>query len=241
MTATEAPGTELPEGDVAPAKTVQGSPRAVAFGRAERHSRRVRVMKLALPLTAAVIAVAFPLYSYMSVPHSTPVQADGSAFSNGKLVMANPKLDGFTKENLPYSMSAVRAIQDVSKESVIQLEGIAAKLPISADNIAAVTAKHGVYDRDNNTMHLDKDFTITMTDGMVAKLKSAFLDIGKGIMKTEDPVDITSNGTHITSDAMSVGEHGKVLVFENRVRVNIDPAAAKKADNDKGGEPNAVQ
>ncbi len=228
------------DGAVVSAKVAPGSPRAMAFGHAQRHSRRVRLLKFALPLAAAVIAVAFPLYSYLVAPDAVPVQADASAFSDGKLVMAHPKLDGFTKQNQPYSMSAFRAVQDVSNEGVIQLEGIDAKLPFGSGNFAVVKAAHGIYNRGNNMIDLDKDFTVTTTDGMVAKMKSAFLDMGKGNMKTDKPVDITRGGTRILSDTMSVQDHGKVLVFETHVRVNIDPASMKAA-NDKGGEPNAVK
>ena len=102
-------------------------------------------------------------------------------------------------------------------------------MPIGADNVAAVNASRGIYDRDGNTMKLTSDVTITTTDGMVAKLKSVFLDMGKGTMKTDDPVDVSRGGSQITADSMSVLDNGKVLVFEKRVRVNIDPAALKAA------------
>lgn len=75
---------------------------------------------------------------------------------------------------------------------------------------------------------------------MVVKLKSAFLDMGKGNMKTNDPVDITRDGSHISSDTMSVENNGKILIFEKRVRVNIDPAKLKTAEN-QSGETNAAQ
>ncbi|RUU23709.1 LPS export ABC transporter periplasmic protein LptC [Mesorhizobium sp. M6A.T.Ca.TU.002.02.2.1] len=226
------------ETELAPPKV--GPTRVDAFGIAQRHSRRVRILKLAVPLVAAVIAVAFPVYSYLAAPVSIQVQADGSAFADGKLVMANPKLNGFTKQKLPYSMTALRAIQDVSKQGIIDLEGIDAKLPISADNVAAVNASRGTYNRDGNTMSLTSDVTITTTDGLEAKFKSVFLDMGKGTMKTSDPVDVSRGGSRITADSMSIQDNGKIVVFENRVRVNIDPASLKAAEA-MSGASNAVQ
>jgi lipopolysaccharide export system protein LptC len=222
------------------ASSEAGLARGDAFDRAQRHSRRVRVLKLAVPLAAAVIAVAFPLYSYLAAPAAIAVQAESGAFSNGKLVMANPKLNGFTKQKYPYSMTALRAIQDVGKQGIIDLEGINAKLPVSADNTISVNASHGVYNRDGNTMNLTSDVTVTTTDGMEAKFKSVFLDMGKGTMKTSDPVDVSRAGSRITADAMSVQDNGKIVVFENKVRVNIDPASLKAAQG-KSGESNAAQ
>ena len=214
--------------------------RGDAFNRAQRHSRRVRVLKFAVPLLAVAIAVAFPIYSYLKAPLSVSVQADGTAFSDGKLVMANPKLNGFTKQKLPYSLTATRATQDVGQQAVIDLEGINAKLPVETDNIVSVDAAHGIYNRDANTMDLTSDVSVTTTDGLVAKFKSIFLDMGKGSMKTSNPVDVSRGGSRITADSMSVEDNGRLVVFENRVRVNIDPAALKAAGVN-GGEQNASQ
>ena len=226
--------------DAALAPTAPAGTRGDAFDRAQRHSRRVRVLKFAVPVLAAGIAVAFPVYSYLAAPINISIQADGTAFADGKLVMANPKLNGFTKQKQPYSMTALRAIQDVSTQGIIELEGIDAKIPVGPDNIAAIKASHGTYDRNGNTMNLTSDVDITTTDGMQAKFKSVFLDMGKGTMKTGDPVDVSREGSRITADSMSVQDNGKVLVFENKVRVNIDSAALKTAEGNSG-EINAAQ
>jgi lipopolysaccharide export system protein LptC len=231
---------ETSDAGEASAPASQDGTRGDAFNRAQRHSRRVRVLKFAVPLLAVAIAVAFPIYSYLKAPLSVSVQADGTAFSDGKLVMANPKLNGFTKQKLPYSLTATRATQDVGQQAVIDLEGINAKLPVETDNIVSVDAAHGIYNRDANTMDLTSDVSVTTTDGLVAKFKSIFLDMGKGSMKTSSPVDVSRGGSRITADSMSVQDNGRLVVFENRVRVNIDPAALKAAGVNSG-EQNASQ
>lgn len=229
-------------GGADPAAAQQGtqhSALADAFGKAQRHSRRVRALKFVLPLTAGIIALAFPTYSYLVTPRVPPVKAEDTAFSDGKLVMSNPKLAGYTKENLPYAMSAARAVQDLSDENLIGLEGIDAKLPINASTSAVVKAANGTFDRAHNTLELRKDIKVTTSDGMVMTLQSVFLDMSKGTMKTGDPVDIRGEGSHIRSDTMSALNNGKTLVFEKRVRVDIDPAASAKKG--KSGENDAAQ
>ena len=214
-----------------------GAPRE-AFVRAQRHSRTVRLLKGALPLLGAAMAAVFFGYSYLMTPTAVAVKTDGSAISDGKLVMANPKLDGFTKDNRPYSMTAQRAIQDFQNEGVVELEGISAKLPIDLENWATIGAESGVYNRDKNVLDINSELTVTTSDGMTAKLKSASLDIGGGGMKTDDPVDIRMDGATITSDTMAIRENGKVLIFEKRVRMDIDPQRLKAAQQD--GDPNVV-
>lgn len=192
------------------------------FLHAERYSRRVRALKFTLPLVGVAIAAGFAGFFYLAKPAQVSVDVAGSAVRDGKLVMANPKLDGFTKENLPYSMTAVRAIQDLQQTGVILLEQIDAKLPVDDENFAVITAPEGTYDRDKNTLDITSEMKVTTTDGMVVVLQSAFLDMGTGMLTTDEPVDIQLDGSRIGADKMTVSEGGKVLVFEDRVRVQID-------------------
>ncbi len=231
----------IPSSDSPHDTSVQQSPkphspsREAEFNSAQNHSRRVRLLKLGLPLLAVVMALGFFGYSYMSAPVMLDMDVTSSAISDGKLVMANPKLEGFTKDNLAYSMTASRALQSLGNTGRIELEDIKAKLPVDAGNWASIDAKGGVYDSAKNTLDITSDIVVTTTDGMVAKLKSAFIDIGKGDLKTGDAVDIVLKGTKIAADSMTVLENGKVLVFEKRVRMQISPdsfKAAQKANGD---------
>lgn len=211
-----------------------------AFERAERHSRRVRRLKIWLPAVAAVGIVGFVAWSYLAIPGIEGVTADGAAVTDGKLVMANPKLDGFTRDNLPYSMTAARATQEIGNTGVIHLEDIDARLPVSADNTANIIAQRGIYDNSKNTLTIDSAIKLTTTDGMVAHFQSANLDIKAGRMTTTDPVDITLNGAKIAADTLSVTDHGKIMVFERRVRVEITPKTASTKTSGTG-EPHAAK
>src|SRR5262245_50493814 len=84
--------------------TTRNRSREAEFHSARHHSRRVRFLKVVLPSLAAAMALGFLGYSYLSKPVRLSMDVASSAISNGKLVMSNPKLEGFTKDNLPYSM-----------------------------------------------------------------------------------------------------------------------------------------
>ena len=204
-----------------------------AFSRARAHSRRVGRLKIALPVIATVIAVAFFVYSGLSRVPAISVNLAGSGIEDGKLVMANPKLDGFTKDNLPYSMTASRALQDVGDTSIITLETIKASIPVNAQVTAIIGAASGVFDNAANTLDIDSPLTVTTNDGMVAKLKSAFVEIQSGNLKTTDHVEIERNGSRILAESMTITERGKVLVFEDRVRLTIEPNQLKNNRKDR--------
>lgn len=215
-----------------PPKKSSGAQRQVAFVTAQRHSRLVRALKIVVPAAALLMAGAFVAATYVLTPAKVNIDTDGSAYVDGKLVMANPKLEGFTKDNRPYSMTAVRAIQDLGSQSVIELEEISARMPVDENDWFSVVAPKGTYDRTANTLNMTSPFQVKTTGGMTAELASAFIDIGKGDLRTDRPVKIELNGTRVEADSLTVYEKGKVLVFQNRVRMNIESSRLQKIRSD---------
>jgi lipopolysaccharide export system protein LptC len=200
------------------------------FAGALRHSRRVRFFKIALPVVSVAIAAAFAGYSWMLSPASVAIEVESSAVRDGKIVMANPKMSGFTSENLPYAMNAARAIQELTRTGGIELEEIDAKFPISSDKWATIQAKSGVFDDEANVLRITSPIALTISDGLKADLGPAVLDIAAGELSSPSPVRIEQNGSTITADSLEVLDKGTVFVFENRVRVRIDPRTVRGTD-----------
>ncbi|MDQ6435783.1 LPS export ABC transporter periplasmic protein LptC [Mesorhizobium sp. LHD-90] len=190
------------------------------FRNAQRHSRRVGVLKIVLPALAVIMAAGFLLQSYRSTP-SADITSQESTVSDGKLVMANPKLEGFTRDNQPYAVSALRAVQDIANDAVVELQEIAATVPIDMERSATIDAARGQFDRTTNMLNVDTQINIATSDGAVATLGSALLDLSAGRMSTDKPVEISYKGGTITADTMSVEDRGKIVVFDKRVRVHI--------------------
>lgn len=197
--------------------------READFQRAQAHSSKVRVLKWVLPVLGGGIALVFGAHTFLSRVPELSYDIASVAYADGKLVMANPQLKGLTEDDRPYSMTAARAIQDPAKQNVVELEGIDAMLPIDAEHSAAIKAERGVYDSSANTLVVTTPMTVNSTNGMIAKLNSAHLNIDARTLRTEEPVEIIQNGNKITADTLSIVESGKVFIFEKRVRLNITP------------------
>lgn len=198
---------------------------ATLFHAAQRHSVRVRVLKTALPVAAIAVGIVFSWYTFLATP-AAPVKVEvNTGGESGKLVMTSPQLNGYTKDNRPYSMVATKAVQDAKNSGVISLEGISAQLPVGDEGSAQVEAASGVYDNANGRLQLDKDFTVTTDNGLHAVLRSADVNLKSGQVTTDEPVDIRNGTTQIKADSMQIRDSGKVLIFENKVRVVIDGSA----------------
>ena len=204
-----------------------------SFLRARQHSRRVGLLKIGLPAGAILLVAIFAGWAWLSAPEGFTVDVAGSAVKDGKLVMANPKLNGFTKDNLPYAMTAERAIQDLTDASKIKLENIDARLPIETDSWADIDAKDGVFDNENNTLDVISPMTIKTSSGMLAVLQSAFVDLSTGGIISSEPVKVEMDGSTLQAETMTVEDRGGVVVFENRVRMTLLPDRLKKRDGNE--------
>lgn len=202
------------------------------FAKARRHSRHVSMLKIGLPALAVLIVGGFAGWVWLASPQGFTADVAGSAVTDGKLVMANPKLNGFTKDNLPYVMTAERAIQDLSNSAVVTLENIAAQVPFEAENFADISAENGLFDNENNTLDITSPVTIKTGDGMLAELQSAFVDMNSGEIVSSQPVRITMRGSTLEAETMTVEDRGSVILFENRVRMTLLPDNLKSGDSD---------
>jgi lipopolysaccharide export system protein LptC len=200
------------------------------FASAFRHSNRVRLLKLSLPLVA-LFAIGFFSAATIFAGDPAPAVAEKPAeMSDGRIIMANPKLEGFTGDNRPYKMVANRAVQENAASPVVTLESITADLPFGKEATAKVTAASGVFDNSSSMLDLNSKILLTTSDGMTANLNSAKVNIATSEMSTDQPVDIKTGGSHITADSMKIANGGKVVIFQTRVRLNIEPKQLKQAE-----------
>lgn len=218
----------------APLQSDRGQRVEEAFRRAQRHSGLVRALKFMLPGLAVLFVAAFLVRSYVFTPEFLGFSLDSAIVQNGKLVMSNPKLDGFTGDDRAYSMSAARATQPIGNSNRVDLEEINARLPFSAESWAEVSAPKGVFNRETNMLEIPSEMSVVTDDGLTALFQSALVDIDEGTLSTEDPVTIDMDGTRIAAESMRVIDKGARLIFEDKVRVHIDAERLEVARQSEG-------
>lgn len=198
------------------------------FDSARRHSTRVFWLRTALPLLALAMAASFGLYSWLVTPVKFTADFAESGLVDGKLVMANPKLEGFTNAKLPYRMVAERAIQEFGNMDYFDLENITAVVPMSDKVTAKISTAKGAYDNKAHSLVVATPMIVETSDGMTAKLQDARIDVAKGSLETDKPVEIRVDGSQINADSMRLASKDKIYVFENRVRMTVVPKDFQK-------------
>jgi lipopolysaccharide export system protein LptC len=187
-----------------------------AFRTAKRHSRRVRVLRWALPsaalggLAVILLIVWFdPLRFYRDLP----VQFGRISITDNKLTIEAPKLTGFTQDRRPYSVTAEFAAQDLGSPNVIELAGILGQVELANRGETEMRARNGVYDMKSGNMKLSNGIEIGATGGYKVPLTDAFVEVRKGRIVTENPVSaIFPDGT-LEAKSVEIFEHGDRVKF----------------------------
>ena len=211
------------------------APRAlVRFGRADgnrafraavRHSRHVRALRLAIPITAAVVLVAAAAFSFLFKPlrmlTSMPVDIGSMVVSGTKIMMHQPRLSGVTRDNRKYDMVAQAAAQDVTKPDMVELQGVHATMEMRDKVSFETTANGGLYNTKTEHLTLNQNVVVTSSSGYQAFLNEAVVDVRASKIVSEKPVEVKTATWTITANRMEVTESGDLVRFDHGVFVTL--------------------
>jgi lipopolysaccharide export system protein LptC len=208
------------------------------FASAARHSRLVRILRIAVPAAvllamAAIVGVSVFNPFRMLMP-KLPLDSGNLVVSGTKITMESPHLAGYTPDQRPYELWAKTATQDITDPDHVELKTLTAKVLMQDQSTVFLDALTGVFDNKQQQLDLRKNILLRTSTGYEARLSHAFVDMGKGTVTSDEHVDVKlTNGT-LTSDRLRITEGGEVVRFEGNVVMHLDklgdpPAAAPQA------------
>ena len=214
--------------------------REQAFARAGRRSARVRRLRRAILIGGLGTVVAILLTAFFN-PFATRLGSLGLStlsVEGTKIVMERPKLAGFRNDGQAYLLTAKRALQDVKKPTVVELESVDGEIGAAGGESTHVSSDSGVYDTVGETMEFSNNVRITNGRANVL-MRSAKFDFKSGAYRSDEPVKVrVSDGTTINSDRAFAINHGQELTFDGHVKTRIVPQAGQQPAADaKGTNP----
>ena len=195
------------------------------FAAAARHSRMVRVLRVAVPAAvivamAGIVAVSIFNPFRMLLP-KLPGDMGNLVVSGTKITMESPHLAGFSTDQRPYEMWAKTATQDLTDPDHVELGQLRAKVAMEDKSTVTLDARTGYYDSKSQMLDLRKDIFLKSSTGYEAKLTQAYVDINKGAVISDEHVDVKLlNGT-LTADRLRIVNSGEVVRFEGNVVMNL--------------------
>ena len=205
-----------------------------AFRAARRHCRHVRTLRIAIP--AAVVAVIIGGFAFSAVIKplralsKLPVDLGSVVVSGTKIMMQQPRIAGFTRDNRRYDVTAQAAGQDVTKPDLVELQGIHATMEMQDNAVFDTTAQNGIYNSKSEQLTLTNHIVVTSTNGYEALLSEALLDVRGNKIISEKPVYVKTSTATVNANRLEVIDGGDVIRFERGVNVELVASAAPRLE-----------
>lgn len=195
-----------------------------AFRAAVRHSLLVRVLRVAIPLAVVLAIAAVMLATWLNplrLLAKLPVGLGDLVVSGTRITMEQPRLSGYTRDARAYELTARAAAQDVTKPDLVELQDIHAKIEMQDKSVMEMSAVNGVYDAKAEMLTLRENILLTSSTGYQGRLSEAVIDIRKGNVVSEKPVEVKMlNGT-LNANRLEVVDAGDLVRFDGGVAMML--------------------
>ena len=208
------------------------------FARAARHSRLVRILRVAVPAAVllamgGLVAVSVFNPFRMMLP-KLPIDIGNLVVSGTKVTMESPHMAGFSTDQRPYEVWAKAAIQDLTDPDHVELTAPRAKVVMEDRSTVTMDARTGYYDSKQQLLDLRKDIFLQSSTGYEARMSQAYIDINAGTVMSDEHVDVKLLQGTLTADKLRILNSGEVVRFEGNVVMNLDKLGD---DNPPAPEP----
>jgi lipopolysaccharide export system protein LptC len=205
------------------------------FAIAARHSRMVRVLRIAVP-AAVILSLStirtVSVYNPFHMP-KLPVDISNLVISGTKVTMESPHMAGYSADRRPYDVWANTAVQDVTDPDHVELHTLRSKMLMEDQSTVTLEAVKGLMDTKQQLLDLRKDIYVQTSNGYEAWLSQAFVDMNKNTVTSDEHVDVKWADGKISADTMKIMNGGETVRFDGHVVMNIDklppPADAEPA------------
>lgn len=192
----------------------------------------MRLLRVFLPLMIVLVvggSVALNYFNPLRILGRLPLDPSKIVISGTKITMAAPRLAGFTHDARAYDLSARAAAQDLTKPDLLELQDISAKFDMEDKSQVELTASNGVYDRKTELLTLLTRIKLATTTGYEALLTEAIVDVKKGSVRSQSPVEVKLlNGT-LNANRLEVDDKGESIRFEGGVSMLLNLDNSKQA------------
>jgi len=199
---------------------------------AGRHSRLVRALRILVPGGVAVgglVLVVMAYFNPLAMLEKLPNVSGKLAVQGSKITMELPRIAGVTRDQRAYELTAETAVQDITKPDVVELQNLRAKMELQDSDVVVITAKSGTYNTKGDHIVLREHVLVTSANGYNAKLTEASVDMKKGNVQSDRPVEIKLPNGVLTANGMEIVDSGDLVRFTRGVVLNLDAESSSTA------------
>ena len=191
------------------------------------YSRFVTMMKVLLPVIALALIVLVVAWPYLKI-NDTRFNIGFTALKVGNVedpAMINPRFQGADKDRQPFSITADIAKNLLKGGKSVELEMPKADISLEDGSWLVLTAKSGVYVRQDETLTLNDQVNLFHDSGYEFRTESAVIDLTKGTASGR--VSVTGQGPfgNLKAEGFHLVDKGKTIYFIGKSKLTIYPYA----------------
>ncbi len=192
-----------------------------------RHSSRVRLLRIGVPVAIAAILLVVAIADYIPTLHDIrlPGELGKLVIKGTKITMQEPKIAGFTSDGRPYVFTAESAAQDIGNPDVLELQQIHTTIEMADKSTVEMTAPRGTYDLKGELLTLNDDIVLVSSTGYAARLTQAVIDTRKGNVVSQQPVKVKLLNGSLNAKGLEAVDNGALLRFSGGVSMTINQAS----------------
>lgn len=197
------------------------------------YSSYVTLMKILLPIgifLALGLAIGWPYLTSLNKENLIPLNASQPEIKENRMV--RPHYISTDDKGQPFQLDADWAKQ--KSEDLVDLTNPQGSMTIIAGETFTVESKKGHYDSQNKSLTLEENVVLTSTDGDLIKTEKAHVDLDKGIISGNNPIEGKGKAGEFKGEGFQVEKraHGKKVITlrggNSRARVVINPKNKNK-------------
>jgi lipopolysaccharide export system protein LptC len=185
---------------------------------ADRHSRRVALLKHVLPVIGAILLVLVAVWPRLgplweSVRLGFPVIDLREAH---ELRMLNPRYAGIDRFDRPYVVTSAIGRQVPNRDDLMSLEQPRAEMTMHAGALVVMTAATAMYQAQAQLLDLFDDVTLVHENGTRFVTKTAHVDVSANTAEGHDPVSGHGPSGDITAQGFRILDKGNRVIFAGK-------------------------
>lgn len=178
-----------------------------------RHSRRVAMMRLALPAAGIFLLLLVAVWPRVAPLFDRFRFAAIDLHEARELRMMNPRYAGTDRSGHPFIITAAIGRQVPGRDDVMALDQPRADLKSHNGANVVVTADSGVYQSNTQFLDLLGHVTLTHENGTQIVTASARLDAANNAAEGHDPVEGHGPSGDLKAEGFQIIDKGDIVIF----------------------------
>ena len=196
---------------------------------AERHTKLVRTLRLAVPAAACVLLITYALNAAPPSVDTDFLRQFSDAEAPGRdLVLERPRYRAETEGGSPFEVSAQAARRNPDEGNIIRFDNPEAYRGEGREGPARLRARAGTLDTETNLFEGEDVRLVQNIGGQDFTLRTdrAEVDIDGKTIRSKAAVSGEGEAGALEADGLTLSEDGSKVRLEGRVRARFEPSKA---------------